>query len=129
MVAKLQYLRFCLFEMYVNVVFVIRCLYSAVSLTLFKEQRFTRIIIIIIISPSWFDKECLDKKKVTQSALRMYRKTSSEDMVLYCKLRKDLIVRENYWMCKLGHYLQGYEHKERLEHSTQRQIFKELERE
>ena len=34
--------------MYVNVVFVIRCLYSAVSLTLVKEQRF-RIIIIIII--------------------------------------------------------------------------------
>ena len=27
-----------------------------------------------------------------------------------------------------GHHLQGYEHKERLEHSTQRQIFKELER-
>ena len=30
--------------MYVNVVFVIRCLYSAVSLTLVKEQRFIRII-------------------------------------------------------------------------------------
>ena len=28
-----------------------------------------------------------------------------------------------------GHHLQGYEHKERLEQSTQRQIFKELERE
>ena len=41
----LQYLRFCLFEMYVNVVFVIRCLYSAVSLT----QCFIRIIINIII--------------------------------------------------------------------------------
>ena len=27
-----------------------------------------------------------------------------------------------------GHHLQGYEHKERLEHSTQRQIFKEWER-
>ena len=27
MVARLQYLRFCLFEMYANVVFVIRCLY------------------------------------------------------------------------------------------------------
>ena len=38
-----QYLRFCLFEMYVNVVFVIRCLYSAVSLTLVREQRFIRI--------------------------------------------------------------------------------------
>ena len=44
MVARLQYLRFCLFEMYVSVVFVIRCLYSAVSLTLVREQRFTRII-------------------------------------------------------------------------------------
>ena len=43
------YLRFCLFEMYVNVVFVIRCLYSAVSLTLVKEQSYIRIIIIIII--------------------------------------------------------------------------------
>ena len=31
--------------MNVNVVFVIRCLYSAVSLTLVKEQRFIRIII------------------------------------------------------------------------------------
>ena len=44
MVARLQYLRFCLFEMYVNVVFVLRCLYSAVSLTLVKEQRFIRIL-------------------------------------------------------------------------------------
>ena len=44
MVARLQYLRFCLFEMYVNVVFVIRCMHSAVSLTLVKEQRFIRII-------------------------------------------------------------------------------------
>ena len=34
MVARLQCLRLCLFEMYVNVVVVIRCLYSAVSLTL-----------------------------------------------------------------------------------------------
>ena len=48
MVARLQYLRFCLFEMYGKVVFVIRCLYSAVSLTLGREQRFIRIIIIII---------------------------------------------------------------------------------
>ena len=64
MVARLPYLRFCLFEMYVNVVFVIRCLYSAVSLTLVKEQRFLRIyyfyftlfivIIIIINSFSFF---------------------------------------------------------------------------
>ena len=30
--------------MYVSVVFVIRCLYSAVRLTLVKEQRFIRII-------------------------------------------------------------------------------------
>ena len=44
MIARLHYLRFCLFEMSVNVVFVIRCLYSAVSLTLVKEQRFIRII-------------------------------------------------------------------------------------
>ena len=38
MVARLQYLRFCLFEKYVNVVFVIRCLYSTVSLTLVKNS-------------------------------------------------------------------------------------------
>ena len=45
-----QYLRFCLLEMYVNVVFVIRYLYSAASLTLVtREQRFIRIIIMIII--------------------------------------------------------------------------------
>ena len=49
MVARLQYLRFCLFEMYVNVVFVMRRLYSAVSLSLFREQRFIRIIIIILV--------------------------------------------------------------------------------
>ena len=42
--ARLQYLRFCLFEMYVSVVFVIRCLYSAVSLTLVREQPFIKII-------------------------------------------------------------------------------------
>ena len=30
--------------MYVSVVFVIRCLYSTVSLTLIREQRFIRII-------------------------------------------------------------------------------------
>ena len=30
--------------MYVNVVFVIRCLHSAVSLTLVKEEHFIRII-------------------------------------------------------------------------------------
>ena len=34
------------------------------------------------------------------------------------KEKKDLIAREYYWMCK-----------ERLEHSTERQEFKELERE
>ena len=38
--------------MYVNVVFVIRCLYSAVSLTLVKEQRLIRIIIIIRVHSS-----------------------------------------------------------------------------
>ena len=43
---RLQYLRFCLLEMYVNVVFVMRCLYSAVSLTLVREQHLIRIIII-----------------------------------------------------------------------------------
>ena len=37
-------LRFCLFEMYVCVVFVVRSLYSAVSLTLVREQRFIRMI-------------------------------------------------------------------------------------
>ena len=31
-------------EMYIHVVFVIRCLYSAVSLTLVKEYHFIRII-------------------------------------------------------------------------------------
>ena len=41
---SLQYLRFCLFEMYINVVFVIRCLYSTVSLTLVREQHSIRII-------------------------------------------------------------------------------------
>ena len=34
----------CLKYMYVNVVFVIRCLYSTVSLTLVQQQCFIRII-------------------------------------------------------------------------------------
>ena len=42
LIGKLQYLR--LFEMYVSVVFVIRCLYSAVSLTLVREQHFIKIM-------------------------------------------------------------------------------------
>ena len=46
---RLQYLRFCLFEMYVNVVFVIRCLCSAVSLTLVRKQRFVKIIIVVVV--------------------------------------------------------------------------------
>ena len=41
---RLQYLRFCLFELYVNVVFVKRYLYSAVSLIVVREQSFIRII-------------------------------------------------------------------------------------
>ena len=49
MVARLQYLRFSLFEMYVHVVFVIRCLYSAVSLTLVKEQRFIRMMMMMML--------------------------------------------------------------------------------
>ena len=36
MVTRLQYFRFCLFEMYVIVVFVIRCLYSAIT---FKKKK------------------------------------------------------------------------------------------
>ena len=39
----------CLFEMYVSAIFVIRRLYSAVSLTQVREQRFIRIIYYIII--------------------------------------------------------------------------------
>ena len=46
---RLQYLRFCLFKMYVNVVFAIRRLYSTVGFTLFREQRFIRIIYLFII--------------------------------------------------------------------------------
>ena len=49
MVARLQYLRFYLFEMYVNVLFVITCLYTAVSLTLVKEQRFIRMIYDLLL--------------------------------------------------------------------------------
>ena len=38
-----------MFEMYVNVVFVIRRLYSAVSLTLVREQRFIRNIFLLLL--------------------------------------------------------------------------------
>ena len=44
MVIKATIIKVLLAEMYVNVVVVIRCLYSAVSLTLVKEKRFIRII-------------------------------------------------------------------------------------
>ena len=47
MVIKATIIKVLFADMYVNVVFVIRCLYRAVSLTLVKEQRFIRIIIII----------------------------------------------------------------------------------
>ena len=45
MVIKATIIKVLFSEIYVNLVFVIRCLYSAVSLTLVKESRFTRIII------------------------------------------------------------------------------------
>ena len=44
MVIKATIITVLFAEMYVNVVFVIIRLYSAVSLTLVKEQRFIRII-------------------------------------------------------------------------------------
>ena len=43
MVIKATIIKALFAEMYVNVVFVMQCLYSAVSLTLVKEQRFVRI--------------------------------------------------------------------------------------
>ena len=49
MVGRLQYLRFCLFEMYVNVVFGIRYLYSAVSLTLVEERRFIKKYLLLFL--------------------------------------------------------------------------------
>ena len=44
MVIKATIIKVLFAEMYVHVVFVIRCLYSAVSLTLVKGQRFIIII-------------------------------------------------------------------------------------
>ena len=44
MVIKATIIKVLFAERYFNVVFVKRCLYSAVSLTLVKEQRFIRII-------------------------------------------------------------------------------------
>ena len=44
---RLQYLRFCLLKCMLMFFFVIRCLYSAVSLTLVREWRSIRIIITI----------------------------------------------------------------------------------
>ena len=40
---RLQYLRLFV-EMYANAIFVISCLYSEVSLTVVREERFIRII-------------------------------------------------------------------------------------
>ena len=55
---RLQYLRSCLFEIYVSVGFAIRCLYSAVSLTLVREQSFIRI--------SYYYDSCIIACKVTK---------------------------------------------------------------
>ena len=55
MVARLQYLRFCLFEMYVNVVVVIRCLYGTVSLNLVKKQCFIKIIYYYSVERQMFE--------------------------------------------------------------------------
>ena len=41
---RLQHLRLCLLKCILTVVFVIRCLYRAVSLTLVREYRFKGII-------------------------------------------------------------------------------------
>ena len=49
MVARLQHLKFCLFEMYVNVVFVIRRLYSAVSLTLVKTALYKNYLLLLLL--------------------------------------------------------------------------------
>ena len=67
MVGRLQYLRFCLFEMYVNVVFGIRYLYSAVSLTLVKEQRFIKIIYYYSYSTEAFQSEDITDPEAKQS--------------------------------------------------------------
>ena len=52
-------------EMYVTVVFVIRCLYTAVTLTLVKEQRFIRIIYhyLFIIISFWSPQGCAEATK------------------------------------------------------------------
>ena len=47
MVIKAAIIKVLYAEMHVNVVFVIRCLYSAVSLTLVQKWRFIRLFIII----------------------------------------------------------------------------------
>ena len=51
MVIKATIIKVLFAETYVNVIFVIRCLYSAVSLTQVKERRLIRIIIIIPKGP------------------------------------------------------------------------------
>ena len=79
MVARLQYLRFCLFEMYVNVFFVIRRLYSAENLTLVREQRFIgmmmmmMIIIIIIIIIVWARPVGETKEILSMGTLQQWR--------------------------------------------------------
>ena len=49
MVIKATVITVLFAEVYVNVFFVIRCLHSAMSLTLVKESHFIRIFIIINI--------------------------------------------------------------------------------
>ena len=40
--------------------------------------------------PTWYDKECSDKKKDTRKHLRKYRKTrADEDRLNYCRMRKE----------------------------------------
>ena len=59
--------------MYVNVVFVIRCLYSAVSLTLVKEERFIRII-YYYYSPS-LNVHFMEQKKNKKTKQQLNKQT------------------------------------------------------
>ena len=54
MVIKAPIIKVLFAEMYVNVVFVIRRLYSAVSLTLVREQRFIILLLLLLLRLSLY---------------------------------------------------------------------------
>ena len=70
--------------MYVSVVFVVRCLYGAVSLTLVREQRFIRITDYYYYVQK-YAMESTHGDKSAVSLLREWSRSSSNQILMSCQ--------------------------------------------